>query len=98
MFKTLLCVMAVLLAHSAGAQNYPNQPIRMIAPFPPGGSVDIMARLISEPLAHELGGERIRNQARHDVDAAARREGRDHPDRLVGIALRGGLQRQGEEE
>src|SRR4030095_862221 len=57
MFKTLLCAVAVLAAPYAGAQGYPNQPIRMIAPFPPGGSVDIMARLISEPLAQELGGK-----------------------------------------
>jgi tripartite-type tricarboxylate transporter receptor subunit TctC len=57
MFKTTLCAIAVLIAQSAGAQTYPSQPIRMIAPFPPGGSVDIMARLISEPLAQELGGK-----------------------------------------
>lgn len=57
MFKTLLCAMALLVAHSAGAQTYPSQPIRLIAPFPPGGSVDIMARLIADPLAHELGGK-----------------------------------------
>ena len=55
MFKTLFCALAMLLAHSAGAQNYPNQPIRMIAPFPPGGSVDIMARLIGDPLGRQLG-------------------------------------------
>jgi tripartite-type tricarboxylate transporter receptor subunit TctC len=42
------------LALPAAAQ-YPNQPIRMIAPFPPGGSVDIMARLIGEPLGRQLG-------------------------------------------
>ena len=57
MFKTLLCAAALLVAHGAGAQSYPSQPIRLIAPFPPGGSVDIMARLISEPLGHELGGK-----------------------------------------
>ena len=57
MFKTLLCAIAVALAQPAVAQSYPNQPIRMIAPFPPGGSVDIMARLIAEPLARELGGK-----------------------------------------
>jgi tripartite-type tricarboxylate transporter receptor subunit TctC len=41
----------------ATAQPYPNQPIRLIAPFPPGGSVDIMARLIADPLAAQLGGK-----------------------------------------
>jgi tripartite-type tricarboxylate transporter receptor subunit TctC len=44
------------LAFGVNAQPYPNQPIRMISPFPPGGSVDITARLIADPLAAELGG------------------------------------------
>jgi tripartite-type tricarboxylate transporter receptor subunit TctC len=52
----LLCAFLALgLAAPAAAQTYPSQPIRLIAPFPPGGSVDITARLISEPLAKELG-------------------------------------------
>jgi len=48
---------AVLLAIAmpAAAQTFPSQPIRLIAPFPPGGSVDIMARLIAEPLGNQLG-------------------------------------------
>src|SRR5712692_8747206 len=37
------------------AQPYPSQPIKMIAPFPPGGSVDITARLIADPLGAQLG-------------------------------------------
>jgi tripartite-type tricarboxylate transporter receptor subunit TctC len=47
--------LALFVAHLAAAQSYPVQPIRMIAPFPPGGSVDITARLIADPLARELG-------------------------------------------
>ncbi len=57
MFKTMLCAVTLLLAHQAAAQTYPNQAIRMIAPFPPGGSVDIMARLIADPLAQQLNGK-----------------------------------------
>ena len=48
---------ALLLPFHAAAQTYPSQPIRLIAPFPPGGSVDIMARLIAEPLAAQLGAK-----------------------------------------
>src|SRR5258708_40224653 len=51
--------LALALAGPAAAQTYPSQPIRMIAPFPPGGSVDIMARLIADPLAGQLGGRVI---------------------------------------
>ena len=43
------------LSFGAGAQGFPNQPIRLISPFPPGGSVDITARLIAEPLGAQLG-------------------------------------------
>jgi tripartite-type tricarboxylate transporter receptor subunit TctC len=54
--RSLLSLFLLALALPAWAQGYPNQPIRMIAPFPPGGSVDIMGRLISDPLAAQLHG------------------------------------------
>ncbi len=48
---------AALLAapHFAMAQSWPNKPIRLVVPFPPGGLIDNMARLISARLAQELG-------------------------------------------
>ena len=51
----LYASLALAWAWPACAQTYPSQPIRMIAPFPPGGSVDITARFIAEPLASQLG-------------------------------------------
>jgi tripartite-type tricarboxylate transporter receptor subunit TctC len=53
--RSLFTVLGLVLAQIAAAQSYPAQPIRLIAPFPPGGSVDITARLIGEPLGAQLG-------------------------------------------
>jgi tripartite-type tricarboxylate transporter receptor subunit TctC len=53
----LVFVLLSVLGSPAAAQPYPSQPVRLIAPFPPGGSVDIMARLIAEPFAAQLGGK-----------------------------------------
>ena len=46
---------ASFLAGPALAQSYPTQTIRIIAGFPPGGGIDISARLVSEPLKNALG-------------------------------------------
>ena len=37
------------------AEVYPNKPIRIVAPFPPGGPVDILSRMIGNKLAQSLG-------------------------------------------
>lgn len=45
----------VLGCGTAGAQPYPARPIRFIVPSPPGGSPDILARIVSQKLTERLG-------------------------------------------
>lgn len=40
---------------AAAEDTYPNRPIRLIVPFPPGGPTDVMGRLIGQALSNELG-------------------------------------------
>ena len=53
--RFLYALLALAAAHPTAAQTYPTQPVRLIAPFPPGGSVDITARFIAQPLGDQLG-------------------------------------------
>ena len=47
---------------SALAQSYPNRPIRLIAPFPPGGSIDLVARLVGQWLSNGSATPVIENK------------------------------------
>jgi tripartite-type tricarboxylate transporter receptor subunit TctC len=50
-------VICCALAHPApsSAQDYPNKPIKLIVPYPAGGSADILARIVGHKLAEQLG-------------------------------------------
>lgn len=54
---TVLAMLIVLaLAGAAAAQTWPERTVRIIAPFPPGGGTDMVARLLAQKLAEQTGG------------------------------------------
>ena len=53
-------VLTISLATSALAQSYPNQPIKLIVPFPPGGVNDAVARPFAEKFRPLLKTEWVR--------------------------------------
>src|ERR1700754_3181845 len=48
------CVL-LILASAAQAQNYPDRPIRLIAPFTAGGLADVLARAVGDEMSKSLG-------------------------------------------
>jgi tripartite-type tricarboxylate transporter receptor subunit TctC len=53
--RALATLALAVMAGTAGAQAWPNKPIRLIAVFPPGGSVDQVARVLAQQLTKQLG-------------------------------------------
>ena len=51
----MVAIAFAVLAPSAYAQSYPNKPIRLVCPFPPGGAVDIASRAVAHELTQLLG-------------------------------------------
>ncbi len=51
----LLVSLLLLFSLDAGAQVWPSKPIRLIAPYPPGGQTDIVSRWLGEKLTPVLG-------------------------------------------
>ena len=50
-----LLAACLLATGAASAQTYPNRPITLLVPFPPGGATDTIARIIQDPMQKALG-------------------------------------------
>ena len=53
--KAFLAAVLALLATAASAQQFPSKPIRIIVPFPAGGTTDIVARLVGQRMQESMG-------------------------------------------
>ncbi|HEX9434834.1 MAG TPA: tripartite tricarboxylate transporter substrate binding protein [Burkholderiales bacterium] len=59
MLRSILAALTLGMCAMAQAQNYPAKPIRIVIPFPPGNTTDIMSRLIAPKMAERLGQQVI---------------------------------------
>jgi tripartite-type tricarboxylate transporter receptor subunit TctC len=55
MLRTLIALLLTAVSAASVAQDFPSRPISIVVPVPPGGIVDMAARLASDPLAKALG-------------------------------------------
>ena len=53
--RTLIAVLAFACATLAQAQAFPNRPVTIVVPYPPGGLIDLVARVLQPFLEQELG-------------------------------------------
>ena len=53
--RIIAFALLTLCACLASAQPYPSKPLKLVTPFPPGGSADVIARVVAEKLGEKLG-------------------------------------------
>ena len=73
MKRSFVAAFLFMLAGAVTAQPWPNQSLRLVVPFAPGGGVDTMARILAQPLAQRLGQSvAVDNRGDFGTDVAAR--------------------------
>jgi tripartite-type tricarboxylate transporter receptor subunit TctC len=79
--KLFMAILIALATASAGAQNYPSKPVKLVVPFPAGSATDQVARLIGGQLQEALGQPFIvENKAGAQGGIAAAEVARASPD------------------
>ncbi len=79
--RALLAAAATLAAPGIACAAYPDRPIRLVIPFPPGGTVDVTARIVAAKAGELLGGSMvIENLAGAGGNIAGQRVARSAPD------------------
>jgi tripartite-type tricarboxylate transporter receptor subunit TctC len=92
MARVVLAFFLLLAAAAAAAQSYPAKPLKLIIPFPPGGSNDVIGRAIGAQLAERLGqGVVIDNRGGAGgvigIDAAAKSPADGYTLLLISVSL-----------
>lgn len=59
MIKPAVLLLSLVAVLPAVAQTYPTKPVRLIVPFPPGGSTDIIGRIVAQKLTESWGQQVI---------------------------------------
>jgi tripartite-type tricarboxylate transporter receptor subunit TctC len=59
LWKAVCCSFVFIIGSASAQENYPTRPIRFIVGYPPGGGVDIVARVVSDSLTKALGQQVI---------------------------------------
>jgi tripartite-type tricarboxylate transporter receptor subunit TctC len=77
---SIACTLAASGAPAQAQEKYPNKPIRLIVSFPPGGPLDVMARLTAQMLSTSLGQMIVDNKPGAGGTLAGREAARAEPD------------------
>jgi len=79
--RVALSLIACLAAGASPAQDYPARPVRMVVPFSPGGSTDVLARIVGQKLTERSGQPVIiENRAGAGGNIGAEQVARSAPD------------------